>query len=230
MLERRGPGSSAAWRRNRVVEYTPPWVRAIATGVSHSVVDRRTLLRVAIAFSLLGAPACRKKALPELGRVGAFTLTDQDGRAFGSDALRNEVWVAAFMFTRCPTVCPRITSRMRELQVKAKDRGVPVHLVSFSVDPEHDTPAVLRDYATRYGADLTSWSFVTGDLAVVRRAAVEGFKLALEGRADADKEHYGILHGSHLVLVDRELVIRGYYRTDDAAELERLLADAEALA
>ncbi len=104
-----------------------------------------------------------------------------------------------------------------------------MHLVSFSVDPEHDTPAVLRDYATRFRADLSSWSFVTGDLAVVRQAAVEGFKLALEGTADASKEHYGILHGSHLVLVDRDLVIRGYYRTDDEQELDRLLADAGAL-
>ncbi|HLV66559.1 MAG TPA: SCO family protein [Polyangiaceae bacterium] len=197
--------------------------------MSHPVLDRRALLGLAVALPFVGTLACRKRELPELGRVGAFTLTDQNGRSFGSDALQSKIWVAAFMFTRCPTICPRITSRMRDLQVKAKDRGVPVHLVSFSVDPEHDTPAVLRDYATRFRADLSSWSFVTGDLAVVRQAAVEGFKLALEGTADASKEHYGILHGSHLVLVDRDLVIRGYYRTDDEQELDRLLADAGAL-
>ncbi len=174
--------------------------------------------------------ACRKApALPVLGQVGDFALTDQAGKAAGASTLRGHVWAAAFMFTRCPTVCPRITRRMRELQQAAAAGGVKLRLVSFSVDPEHDTPAVLATYAKRYQADLASWSFLTGDLEVVRNTAVEGFKLALDGKAQAESEHFGILHGSHLVLVDPELQIRGYYSTADAAELGRLLTDARAL-
>jgi protein SCO1 len=179
---------------------------------------------------LLGAAsllACRRgPELPRLGKLAEFSLTDQDGRKLGTPELRDGVWVAAFMFTRCPTICPRITRRMRELQVKAKEQGVPITLVSFSVDPEYDTPAVLKEYAGRYSADLSSWRFLTGDLEVVTKTAVDGFKQALEGRADPKADGFGILHGSHLALVDRQLEIRGFYATDVPQEGARLLADA----
>ena len=143
--------------------------------------------------------------------------------------LKGGIWAAAFMFTRCPTICPRITTRMRELQTAARAKNLPLRLVSISVDPEHDQPAVLKSYAAKYGADLTTWSFLTGDDAVIRKTATEGFKLALEGKADASAEHMGLLHGSHLILVDRELQIRGYFGTMDASDNERLLAAAATL-
>jgi protein SCO1/2 len=133
------------------------------------------------------------------------------------------------MFTRCPTVCPRITARMREVQEAARARGVTLRLVSISVDPKHDQPAVLKAYAAKHRADLASWSFLTGDIEVIKRTATDGFKLALEGEADAAAEHMGLLHGSHLVLVDRELQIRGYFGTMDADDTDRLLASAATL-
>jgi protein SCO1/2 len=174
--------------------------------------------------------ACRRRAeLPDLGEVPDFTLSDQSQRAVGRSTLKGKVWVAAFMFTRCPTICPRITGRMRQLSEKAKAEDLTLHLVSISVDPENDTPAVLSEYAKRFELDLTRWSFVTGDIEVIRKTAVDGFKLALEGRADAGASDFGIVHGSHLVLVDRAAHIRGYYRTDDDAELERLIEDAKQL-
>ncbi len=115
---------------------------------------------------------------------------------------------------------------MRALQIATSGTKPALTLVSFSVDPENDTPAVLLAYAHRYGADLQSWSFLTGDLAVVKRTVIEGFRLALDGKPDPNAENGGIIHGSHLVLVDRSLAIRGYYRTDDEDELQRLVADA----
>jgi protein SCO1/2 len=178
---------------------------------------------------LLGAAsfACRRTPeLPRLGKLGEFSLVDQDGRKTGSAELRGRVWVGAFMFTRCPTICPRVTRRMRELQLKAREQNLPITLVSFSVDPEHDTPAVLKEYAARYSADLGSWRFLTGDLEVVRRTAVDSFKQALEGRADPKAEGFGILHGSHLSLVDPELEIRGFYASEAPQEGTRLLQDA----
>jgi protein SCO1/2 len=181
--------------------------------------------------SLFGI-ACRAQAgaeLPKLGHVPDFALTDQNARPFTRRALDGKIWVAAFMFTRCPTICPRITRRMRELQERAASAKVPLRLVSFSVDPEHDTPEVLREYAARHQADLASWSFVTGDAAVIGATAVQGFKLALEGRANPAAPDFGILHGSHLVLVDRSGELRGFYRTDDEAEVRRLLGDARQL-
>jgi protein SCO1/2 len=188
---------------------------------------------VVLAGALL-AGACRARAnadeLPKLGQIGNFSLTDQSGKPFSSQSLQQATWVAAFMFTRCPTVCPRITARMRDLQVEAKRRDLGLRFVSFSVDPEYDTPDVLRRYADEHRANLDGWSFLTGDLETVKKTSVDGFKLALEGQATAGAEHYGILHGSHLVLVGRGLGIRGYYRTSDDAEMQRLITDAERLA
>jgi protein SCO1/2 len=158
---------------------------------------------LAVALSLLLARQRSSEPLPTLGRVGAFALVNQDGKPVTADTLRGKVWVAAFFFTHCPTICPRITRRMRALQVEANARLPELELVSFSVDPENDTPPVLLAYAKRYSAELRNWSFLTGDLAVVKATVVDGFKLALDGKPDPSAENGGIIHGSHLVLVDR---------------------------
>jgi protein SCO1/2 len=164
-----------------------------------------------------------------MGQVPAFTFTDQAGKSFGAGELRGRVSVAAFMFTRCPTICPRITATMQELQARAQQQDVPIHWVSFSVDPENDTPAVLDAYAKQRNIDLRSWSFVTGDSTEIRAVAEQGFKIAAEGKAETNADHYGISHGSHLVLVDKRGNIRGYYRTLDDDAQTRLLADAQLL-
>lgn len=164
---------------------------------------------------------------PKLGSLEGFELTNQDGEPFGSEQLRGQVWVAAFFFTRCPTVCPKLTRRMKTVQDQA---GKKLRLVSFSVDPEHDQPPVLRDYAKEYGADLATWSFLTGDYEVIKRTTVEGFKMALDGKANPSANHYGILHGSHLVLVDKALDIRGYYRSDEDLAVAELIDHGRRLA
>lgn len=195
--------------------------------------DRRSMMHwlglLALAFSL--APlGCSKRPPPaDLGPIGAFELKDQAGKPIGSQELSGKVWVAAFMFTRCPTICPRITTRMRKLQEDAASKSVPLQLVSISVDPDNDTPDVLRAYAEQYHADQRSWSFATGDFKIIQQTAVNGFKLALDGHADPKAEGFGIVHGSHLVLVDPALHIRGYYRSDDESELARLLLDARTI-
>jgi len=180
---------------------------------------------------LPAAFGCRRAAdLPALGSVGSFSLTDQSGRPVSEAVLRGQVWAAAFFFTRCPTVCPRITRRMRDLQQAAASGGVKLQLVSFSVDPENDTPDALTAYAKQYGADLATWRFLTGDLEVVRKTSEQGFKLALDGKATPGAEHFGLFHGSHLVLVDGAGQIRGYYRTSEDAQMAQLLKDAALLA
>ena len=191
-------------------------------------------------FSLLlalfsAAPlACRQseaaQALPQLGTVGPFWLTDQDGRSFSEQSLTGKVWVAAFMFTRCPTVCPEMVRRMRGIQEQAKQRGVPLELVSFSVDPENDTPEVLRAYTAAQGLDTSNWRFLTGDSAVIRSTAERGFKIGVDGTPRAGAEHFGITHGTHLVLLDTHRMIRGYYQSGDGERVAALLEDAARLA
>jgi protein SCO1/2 len=203
----------------------PSDLSVLPSQIISRAIDRRNFA----ALALLLVACSRSKAPDKLGTVPAFSLRDQDGKVVSDQTLKGGIWAAAFMFTRCPTICPRITTRMRELQTAARAKNLPLRLVSISVDPEHDQPAVLKTYAAKYGADLATWSFLTGDDAVIRKTATEGFKLALEGKADASADHMGLLHGSHLILVDRELQIRGYFGTLDASDNERLLTAAGAL-
>jgi protein SCO1/2 len=202
---------------------TPPGVSALSVELS-----RRNGLAL-LALGLTGAGCSKPAALPALGNVGNFALQDQAGRPVTEGTFKGKVWAAAFFFTRCPTICPRITRRMLALQKAAAERHVPLWLVSFSVDPENDTPEVLRAYAKEYGADLASWSFLTGDLEVVRKTSESGFKLALDGKATPGVEGFGLFHGSHLVLLDGSAQIRGYYRTSEDEQMTQLLADAAAL-
>jgi protein SCO1/2 len=101
--------------------------------------------------------------------------------------------------------------------------------VSISVDPEHDDPAVLREYAARFGADPARWRFLTGETPAIERLVRDGFRLSLATLPEAERAGHPepITHSDRFVLVDGELRIRGYYHgtdDDDLARLERDLA------
>ena len=162
------------------------------------------------------------RTLPNNGIVPHFQLTDQNSQSFGSEQLRGKIWIADFIFTTCPGPCPMISSRMSETQKPLRESDV--ELVSFSVDPEHDTPAVLRDYAARLNAQPGRWHFLTGDKGVIYRLSIDGFKLAA-----AENGATGPIHSTRMVLVDRDGVIRGYYDGTDADAVTRLLADTNHL-
>lgn len=188
----------------------------------------RTALFLAITCA---TPGCKSgKDLPDLGGVPPFAMVDQAGKPFTNETVRGKPWAAAFVFTRCPSICPRVTKVMREIQVQAKESKVDLRLVSFSVDPDNDTPEVLQRYAADYGADLTTWSFLTGDSRAVKETAEKGFKIAVEGSSDPSKADFGLTHGTQLVLVDPELRIRGYYTTADEQARQNLVNDARGLA
>ena len=193
----------------------------------------RSAVVTAAAIGTLSIISCSKDnqtdALPTLGEVPNFSMKDQEGWAVTAASLRGSPLVVAFMFTRCPTICPRITASMRGLQASAKAAKLPLKLLSISVDPETDTPEVLKSYAGKHGVDLANWLFLSGDMESTKATVIEGFKIALERRANADVDPAGIIHGSHLVLVDAELKIRGYYRSEEPAALEKLLSDAKLL-
>jgi len=161
-------------------------------------------------------------ALPKDGVVPPFQLIDQNGQPFGSQQLLGKIWIADFVYSTCPGPCPMISSRMSETQKPLRDTDV--MLVSFSVDPQHDTPAVLREYAARLSAEPGRWHFLTGDKTTIYRLVRDGFKLATaEGGAA------GPIHSIRMVLVDRTGMIRGYYDATDADAVTRLLADTNHL-
>ena len=163
----------------------------------------------------------RPGELPALGKVPDFKLVEASGRPLTLADLNGQVWIAAFIFTRCAGICPVMSTQMSRLPAGN------YRLVSFSVDPDHDTPAVLTEYAARYHADRTRWFFVTGEKSALRRLATEGFHVPAEDATAADSEP--ILHSAHLVLVDRVGQIRGYYDGTNSDDVHRLLADARRL-
>jgi protein SCO1/2 len=166
---------------------------------------------------------------PELDRIGpvpAFTFTGQDGEPFGSVNLQGTVWMAGFMFTRCGSICPVLTAAMKTVQDRLEGREGWA-LVSFSVDPKHDTPEVLRKYGQDHGADFAHWHFLTGDKAAIRDLSTKGFFLAMEDAPETAAEP--VLHSPRIVLVDREGIIRGYYDSSVQADIDALVTDADGL-
>jgi protein SCO1 len=192
------------------------WVAMVALG-----------LTIPIANQVLRQPP---RPLPVLGTLPEFRLTDQDGRAFGSAELRGHVWVAGFIFTRCPTICPAITSRMAKIQKRARGIENGFRLVSFSVDPAYDTPARLTEFARRHRASPRMWKFLTGPLDHMKSTVEDGLKIAM-GEPQGEQDFASLFHGTHFVLVDQQGRIRGYYDSSaDNADLEeKLLHDAAML-
>ncbi|MFO0697311.1 MAG: SCO family protein [Polyangiales bacterium] len=186
----------------------------------------RGLAGVLLATSIVAAaPACdREPELPVLATVPDFSLVDDRGRPFGGRDLEGHVVVADFIFTRCTTACPMLTAQMSNFRRRLGPRAERVRFVSFSVDPDYDTPEVLHRYAATHGAS-GEWYFVTGDVATIRRTAIEGFKVGVGDPVQQPGGGLDILHAQHFVLLDRQRRIRGFYRTDSESlgELERAI-------
>lgn len=219
-----------------------PAVKAVATPGRPEVDGRptpRELLvwgvLVIVMLTLIGLSAWRRtmSTVPppqRLGSVPEFSLLNRDGATVGSGELRGTPWVADFFFTRCVGICPRLTSQMRRLEQRLRRRP-DVRFVSFTVDPEADTPERLQAYAEGFGAP-DRWLFLTGAPDAIYDLVRNGFRLAI----DPEPEPGGgalpgedILHSNRFVLVDADGTIRGYYDAFDEAALDRLVTDLDAL-
>jgi protein SCO1/2 len=183
-----------------------------------------TILVVGLLAVAALAIVSRTDQLPSLERLGTvppFALTDQDGEPFTADDLRDRVWVADFIFTRCRGTCPVLTRRLLELAAAAEP-GDDWGLLSVSVDPAYDTPAVLSAYAAEQGPAPGRWVLLTGEREPVRELITGGFFLAAdEGGSEAEP----ITHSTRFVLIDGAGEIRGYYDALDEESLVRLRRD-----
>lgn len=179
----------------------------------------------AVTLLTLAAASCRSTPREPLGffeTVPDFALTAHTGQPFLSSAeLKGRVWIADFVFTNCAGPCPRMGTQMRQIQ-KALAGVDSIRLVSFTVDPKRDTPAVLAGYASRYQAEPGRWFFLTGPLETLDGLSFKVFRLAtITGQLD---------HSTRFTLVDRHGRIRKYYDTTSAESISELIADARALA
>jgi protein SCO1/2 len=171
---------------------------------------------IALARDLPKPPAM---SLP----LPAFELQSQHGQPFGLENLRGKIWVANFIFTSCPTVCPKLTKRMAEVQHRGRNLGDHFHLVSFTVDPDNDTPERLLAYSQSFKINQRRWTFLTGPLGDIEKTVVGGFKIAM-GKEEEPGGIFSVFHGERLVLVDAAGAIRGYYEANDE-DIDRLMRD-----
>ena len=176
-----------------------------------------------IAALLLVLAACHSSGpkLDDFGVVPPFQLTAPDGRTFDSASLRGNVWVADFFFTTCGSICPMMSAHMHHIQEAIAD--VPnAQLVSFTIDPWHDTPPVLAQYGATYHASPARWHLLTGPPATLQHLDRDVFKL---GNVDGS-----LTHSPRFVLVDAAGHIRGYYDTTEEGSIPKIIADLRSLA
>ncbi len=184
-----------------------PWVYVIA-------------LVIIIALIAVMQPDSVEEQLPIIGKIPAFDLVDQNSKQFTLENVEGNVWLADFIFTTCSGPCPIMTERMSMVQHDLLEIDK-LKFVSFTVNPDYDTPEVLKKYAQRFDADVGSWSFVTGKYEQIQELIVEGFKMG-------DVEEI-VFHSTRFALVDHEGNLRGYYSGTEPAEHEILTRDIQSL-
>lgn len=181
----------------------------------------------ALLVALLGYDGwslARAGSLDDFGAAPAFALTDQLERPVIADEFRGRVVVANFVYTSCRESCPLLSLRMAALQERLRQEGLlgdRVQLLSFTVDPRHDTPAVLRAYAERAGADPQAWHFLTGPEDEIVPVIVRGFfqGVTLLPTSSAIGSEAGgmpgnsseVMHSNRFVLIDRQGHMRAFY-------------------
>lgn len=181
---------------------------------------------VLVAFALV----LHSVLIPALGRaaevplwdpagIADFELTECRGRKVTKSDLLGQPWLAAFIFTRCAGPCPLVSAEMKKLQQATKD--LPLRLVSFTVDPDTDTPDVLKFYADQLGADPERWWFLTGDKATIFNLVRGSFRMIV---ADAEnpKPGFEVIHSIEIMHVNDEGVVVGRYNARNDVHMARL--------
>lgn len=159
--------------------------------------------------------------------VPPFSFTDQDGNVVTDRSVADKVLVVDFFFTRCKSICPRMSAEMQQLQFKLDDPAYDeVLFLSHTVDPDNDTPDVLKDYARKLKADTARWKFLTGDAPAIYRQGNLGYLLSANADSTAAEQ---FVHSPEFVLVDKRRHIRGMYDGTSTASVDSLVLDIKML-
>ena len=178
------------------------------------------VLVIIIALIAVMQPDGVEEQLPIISKIPEFDLVDQNSKQFTLENVQGNVWLADFIFTTCSGPCPIMTERMCMVQHDLLEIDK-LKFVSFTVNPDYDTPEVLKKYAQRFNVDDSSWSFVTGKYDQIQELIADGFKMG-------DTEEI-VFHSTRFALVDHEGNLRGYYSGTEPAEHEILMRDIQSL-
>ena len=157
--------------------------------------------------------------------VPSFEYINQDSILITSEELKGKIWITDFFFTSCPTICPPMTSQMKRLSEMTSDIDKQIQFISFSIDPDRDTPSKLIKYISDYEITAKNWQFLTGDEEATHLLAKEFFNGA-ERNEDVDG---GFGHTSYFALVDREGLVRGVYDGTIPEKVDELEKDLRKL-
>lgn len=182
----------------------------------------------AVAFCLAvlltlptGCSTEKREPLPVIATISSpYTFTDQEGQQISQQLFAGKIYVADFFFTSCPTICPIMKTQMLRVYEAFRDRD-DVLLLSHTIDPVHDTVAVLNDYAGRLQISASAWHMVTGAKEQIYETAL----LYGLGAAEDVSAPGGFIHSGSFCLVDRKSRIRGYYRGTEPEAVDRLIKD-----
>jgi protein SCO1 len=170
-----------------------------------------------ITLHIIKECALMRRAAPEpMVMVPSWTLTDQNGQPFGKTDLLGKVVIADFFFTSCPSICPKLTGAMKEIYERFKDKQDQVHFVSITVDPETDTPDVLKNFMTKNGIDFSNWHSLTGSHADIYDVVVQKMRVHMGEKEFVQTAEgvYDIPHLAQLAVFDQNGDLRGLFRTD----------------
>ncbi len=158
--------------------------------------------------------------------VQSFSFQNQDGKAVSLESLKGQVWVADFIFTNCETICPPMTSHMAELQKQMEEEKLQARIVSFSVDPENDTPEKLKKFAANYPLSFQNWDFLTGySQKEIEKFALKSFKSIVKKPEDEDQ----VIHQSSFYLVDQNGKVVKDYDGARNTPYDEIIADIKTL-
>jgi protein SCO1 len=157
-------------------------------------------------------------------QIPEFTFVNQDSQQVTAETFAGKIYVTDFFFTSCPTICPKMKSQMLRVYEEYQDNPNVV-LLSHTIDPQHDTVAVLRNYADQLNVNTNKWHFVTGDKDAIYDIAMKYLVPAME----EEDQPGGFTHGGHFILVDENRRIRGIYDGTDAEQVDRLIKDIPVL-
>jgi protein SCO1 len=159
-----------------------------------------------ITLPVSGANMAPRQSLPKIAPAPEFALTSQEGRELKLTDLRGKVVAVTFIFTRCTDTCPVLTPMMSFVQDRlGSDFGAKIAFVSITVDPERDTPEVLKEYGEAFGANFAGWSFLTGSPSAIAEVVRH------YGVFAAKAENGNVDHTFLTSIIDRRGVLRVQY-------------------
>lgn len=161
-------------------------------------------------------------------QIPEFSFINQYGDTISQADFENSIYVADFFFTSCPTICPVMKSQMVRIYEHFEDNSQ-VKILSHSIDPYHDSVAVLRDYAEALGVQDTRWQFVTGDQDDIYEIGEKSYMVTAAEDTIAAEETGGFIHSGAFILVDKQRHIRGIYDGTVEEDVNQLIRDIELL-